>query len=350
MPLETPMRRSRGLQALFLAMTLLVICALVLLFYAYRQEKARTLHAIQVTFDERLDALDRCLFLARENVARMQDWARSFWQDTSGYSEPPALRELLRYYSDGDYFEIQQAAVEKLRDPLGNVFGPGRPSGRSRRFMRELNLVAGLMPLLRVSVSDSGIISRCYFFSVGNVSAIYPYLPVNILCGADSTDRLLKKKAHVFFSSHRELYGHAARNGYWTGVYNGRGEDGPVVTFAMPVYADGRLLGLLGANVPVAFMQRFVAGFKGPGSRLILVGRNGKLLMDLAQKTPLPKLINAPLEKRLPFALRSVAEQIISAPRQLSVGGYHVLVRRLRSAPCSLIHILHDNSLRSYLS
>ncbi len=352
MPFDPPMRRSRALQALFLAMMLVVMCALVLLFLAYRHEKARTLHALQSAYIERVDALDRCLFLARENVSLMEDWARSYWQDAGRRDEPPGLVNLLQYDRGGDFFEISRAAIETLGDPTGNVFGPGRPLGRSPQFIRELNLVAGLMPLLRVAVSDSGVISAGYFFSVRHVSVIYPHQPLKVLCGSGATGPRLKAKVDVFFRSHRELYGHAARNGYWTGVYRGCSGNGPVVTFAMPVYAGKRLLGLLGADVKLALLARFVAGFRGPDSRLILIGRNGRLLMDSADGAPLPRPVNTPFEERLPPALRKLAPQIIngSAPLTLAAGGYHVVSRRLRSAPCSLVHIISDSSLRSYLS
>ncbi len=339
-------------RALLFSMTILAACAVILFFYEYHREKIRTLQSLEVSFNERLDALDRCLYVAKDHVALMEDWAQTFWADASQYTHPPALAAMLRYNQSGDYFEIPASKAKNLKDPFGNIFGLGTPLQGRPEYVRELNLAAGLMPLLRATTSDSELFFQGYFFSASGISCIYPYLSVVDLVGTGEDGAKLKSLVADFFKPHGELSSGAGRNGYWTGVYLDRGGHGPVVTYAMPVYNHGQYLGLLGIDVSVDYLRRYVTRFKGMGGRLIMAGNSGKMLIDSASGQASAASFAVPLAGRLPGPLKSSTDLIMAGklPSMAPVNGYYVFSKPLKSAPATFIHILDEKALRSHLS
>ena len=340
-----------GDKALLFSMFILAVCAFLLFYYEYRRERIRTLQSLEVSFNERLDALDRCLYVAKDHVALMQDWAQSFWKNASGTSRPPALAALLQYNSEGNYYEIPMGKVKNLKDPIGNVFGLGHPAKDQADYVRELNLAAGLMPLLRATTADAELFFQGYFFSASGVSCIYPYLSVSDLVGGKTHGENLKALVSGFFEPHAAFSSGIARGGYWTGIYSDRGGHGPVVTYAVPVYSGDRYLGLLGIDVSVAYLRRYVTGFKGLGGRLIMAGRHGNMFID-SKDPDGAGVVAATLSERLPAALRDVGNLVMAGklPSTVPVNGYYVFSRPLKSAPVTFIHILDEKALRSHLS
>jgi PAS domain S-box-containing protein len=349
---QNRMLPALGGRALLFFMVALAACAIALFFYEYHLEKIRALESLKVSFAERLDALDRCLYVARDHVALMQDWAQTFWGDASRHTHPPALADMLHYNSNGNYFEIPSDKAINLKDPLGNVFGLGRPLEDHPGYVKELNLVAGLMPLLRATVADSGLFFQGYFFSASGISCVYPYLAVADLAGAGNKGANLKALVTGFFEPHRKLFPRAGHGGYWTGVYSDRGRHGLVVTYATPVYSGGRYLGLLGIDVSVDYLRRYVTRFRGLGGRMIMAGHSGEMLIDSASGQDSATVLEASLETRLPGPLKSSSGLIMAGelPPMVPVNGYYVFSKPLKSAPVTFIHILDEKTLRSHLS
>jgi hypothetical protein len=93
---QNRMLPALGGRALLFFMVALAACAIALFFYEYHLEKIRALESLKVSFAERLDALDRCLYVARDHVALMQDWAQTFWGDASRPPPPPPPGAKLR--------------------------------------------------------------------------------------------------------------------------------------------------------------------------------------------------------------------------------------------------------------
>jgi len=341
-----------GGRALLFPMVILAACAVALFFYEYHLEKIRTLESLRVSFNERLDALDRCLYMAKDHVALMEDWAQTFWADASRYTHPPALAGMLHCNLNGDYFEISRNKINNLKDPIGNVFGLGRPLEDHPGYVKELNLVAGLMPLLRTTVADSELFFQGYFFSASGISCIYPYLAVADLAGAGKKGDNLKALVSGFFDPHRELFPMAGHGGYWTSVYSDRGGHGPVVTYAMPVYSSGRYLGLLGIDVSVEYLRRYLARFRGLGGRMIIAGHRGDMLIDSASGQDTATAFGTSLAARLPGPLKNSSDLIMAGELSATVpvNGYYVFSKPLKSAPATFIHILDEKALRSHLS
>lgn len=341
-----------GSKPVLLAMCLLAACTFLLFYINYQYEIERALESVQGKFSERLTALDRAVSATETSLDIMRNWAESYLATAGEQSAPSPLLIMLQYHKKGDYFELSGNEKQSGKNPLGNILGVGPISGRSNLFQKELNLAAGLLPLLRASQEESAVILQNYYFSDQKISSSYPYMPVSVIIANAAPGGTLEDAFDTFYEPHAGLHTNPEGKGYWTEVYHDRSGHGLMVTYATPLYDGDRLVGLLAADITLGFLKRFAEQFDGPPGRLILATNHERVLIDSETSLKMTAANIPVLHDRLPTALKKNSSEILRGDMAgvSSTNGYYILARKLESAPWTFIHILNEDDLSNYLS
>jgi PAS domain S-box-containing protein len=122
-----------------------------------------------------------------------------------------------------------------------------------------------------------------------------------------------------------------------------------MVTYAAPIYAGDQHVGLLAADITLAFLERFVEQFAGPPGRFIIATGGGQVLADSGGASRGEALSLADV---LPAGLSGEAADVLDGKRSFSspVDGTYVYSRQLDAAPWVFVHLLRESDLASHIS
>ncbi len=262
-----PELRLSGIVRLFvLCGALAALPALIVAGYAAYQhvESLRATELAHVEDETRTRAagLGEFARIATGHVARM----RLMFEAGLAAPQPSPLLAKLRGFAAGElagaaegvYFGREPGAAPPL-----TVIAAADLLDGAQPALAELNAFLNLTPTLVAAHSLDNHLrwsfiipaSRSYF-------AVYPWgaeADLLKLANANSTGALLDgyHKYSVFANGRPEV--NAARQPYWTEVYEDAGGTGLMVSYATPVYDGQNFVGVVGADVLLSFLADFLA-------------------------------------------------------------------------------------------
>jgi PAS domain S-box-containing protein len=313
-------------------MPLLAGATALLFFLEYRREEQRLIESTHAAFAERLNGLETAIGQVVTYLDLAANWAQHYRQSGTSPMLLARYTPLLSYSADGDYFSGGPSDSVQ-----GNVFGSGRPAGRSEAFGSDLGLAVTLLPWFRAAKEESAAILQSYIVTDSLIGAAYPPIPPQAVLPSGGGD--MAAAFGRFYEPHKGRHRNPAHEPYFLDAYLDRTGQGLMVTYAHPVYDGERFVGVLASDISLAFLQRYTERMAGLAGRLIIADENGQVLADSEQPGPAPESLNRRLPAGLAARWRDFGDE------QGRVGAYYVTSRRLRSAPWFFIHVIESVNL-----
>ncbi|MCM8885104.1 MAG: PAS domain S-box protein [Candidatus Thiodiazotropha sp.] len=294
-------------------------------------------------------ALEGIAKLANDHVLQMHNWSESFLR-----SPPSHPSELRAYYSP----RIDEAAgtevytldnvPENKREIIGQLIwyagDPRRPEVGKIFLDHALEFFA----LARLTHSVTPYFQWSYFFSAKEgFIALYPWM---------STDQLLEIGEYatpiialdewfeyeIYLKGTPEL--NPRRKSYWTAPYIDAGGTGVMVSYGAPVYVDDNFLGIVGTDLRLATLDKFLAEVPLDVGRLLILDQMGMLLADSAgtPKDTLRKAVDIESEALNAKAI-SIALSAAGKPQEANT--HTMVAQQIEYAPWTLVYIVSNEEI-----
>ncbi|MGE3294442.1 MAG: PAS domain S-box protein, partial [Geminicoccaceae bacterium] len=260
---------------------------------------------------------------------------------------PTALRPALTLRRHADGIEgvfLDQFADTDQAAQIGNVLADPAVLDADTGERRELDTALETFALMRHAHLSAPQLHWSYYLSAsGDFVSMFPFAPSDnfIAAGGYSSIRALIAGwlgYDVFLS------GTPARNPehrpYWTGVYQDAGGAGPMISYAAPVYADGRFMGVVGTDILLDFLSAFLGEIDWPLGGVWIVSDSGGMIVARRED-------GATADPALPPALAAMPlpQLLADTGGFRSIDGQLILTQRLADSPFSLVYSLPEEEI-----
>jgi class 3 adenylate cyclase len=269
--------------------------------------------------------------------------------------------DFLAYDPAGDTFSMDsmalrrdEAAAKDLTN-YGAVIGTGDWRRRDENFERELAMAMELIDLQALALGNRQLYVRAYYASGRNFIAAFPFTTAGELLARVNEANPDQPPIRSFADYMRALYERRIWKGAQPDV-NPNGDifrtlayrdlsGGLMVTAGAPVREDGKVVGVLAADITVeslrGYMQQAVDSMGDiEGDRILLINSHRQILVDTRNPvgTEIPNV-----DQALSPAVAAVIDQ---APRgQVTADGMLVFVRPLNHVPWKFVYLMPPPSL-----
>ena len=293
-------------------------------------------------------ALEPILQAAVAHVQALREFAEDRMSGRLVQAETPLRSALASSRHDngieGLFLDRFAGTNEAIR--VGNILAMPdllqRPAAQSRELDMALELFA---PMRHGHVAAPQLRWSYYLSASGDFMTMFPFAPSAQLVaqgGYASMQELIGGRLgyDVFRSGTPER--NPGAQPYWTGVYQDAGGAGPMVSYAAPVYADGRFAGVIGTDILLGYLTGFLDRIEWPIGGVWIVGQSGDVLAARGHGEPnqVPALPAA-------FAQLPLSDLLADTGQFRPVGGQLILAESLAGTPFSLLYALPSAELGS---
>ncbi|HET6467424.1 MAG TPA: PAS domain S-box protein, partial [Geminicoccaceae bacterium] len=345
-------RRSHGLARRYAWLFALAALPLVLLVIGlaavqFQSQREAFLQDLARSTEERRLALDAVFKAANDHVLQLK---RAAEDELSGTLPPMVspLRLHLAPRRDGEApgvvagVYLDAAADAAWRERAGNLLGVPDLLERRGRDPREIDMALGLMEKMRLAHLATPFLRWSYYFSASrDFIAIFPFVESReLIGGAGGTP--LRSFVDSWLAYDIFLDGTPARNpdrrDYWTSVYLDAGGAGWMVSHGAPVWVQDRFYGIVGTDILLEFLDRFLERTPVPLARTWIVNDRGEVLATGTGELPAAEDVPL-LADRLPRELAALpmAELLAASSGFRPAAGYYLRAQRLDGVPWTML-------------
>jgi diguanylate cyclase (GGDEF)-like protein len=335
-----------------IALFFIGICGL--LYQAYLLEKQQVLEANNLQFASRLMHLNAVIEQTEEDVQRMHRWAERY---LSVSAANPSLTPLAARITDSEehqYFTLGEVMPPLNQEYFGNILGMESFHNRSPRFYRLVNMSSDLFAIQHATHQQTPRILASEFFSPEyQFGSIFPYVSITeyLEFSEDGTVLGLYNRILSDYKKNNFPEDSTTSAGLWSEPLISLKRHGIKVHYLTGLYDREGFAGIITAEVGLKFLNRFMRPFKFGGGGLVLATYKDTVLATSKSAFP-DKDKFAPYLGEL-FSDSLVAElRKIYDPEQVEAHkllSYHVLVAPIADTRWTLMHILSEQELSTYL-
>ena len=272
---DTPPRRLVRLYGrLMMAAAILFVVGLTLFAVrVYREERRSTLEALQGQFDERVQRVAAATRQIEQYVRQFADQVTGSLRGEGRLIQPEDPWSRMQALSSGVGFEFPDSGRRSGGDSHGNLIATRAAWDWLPGEKRFAEAALSLQPFQRAVHHDLDHVVLSYLFASNkDMLGIYPYVPASEFLRSAAVDDLSSALAYAWepYEETGDLNPEALEP-FWTKPYEDRAGHGMMVSRVEPVGLDGRLVGLVGADVTLELLEDFVDPLVGPFGVLALV-------------------------------------------------------------------------------
>ncbi|MEN8803707.1 MAG: PAS domain-containing protein [Thiogranum sp.] len=337
---------------LLLATLPLFIVIMVLAFNQYRDQYTQVLHGLAQNTTSYTIALESIAKLASDHVLQMRAWSENYLRSPPSY--PSDLRV---YYTprivDGmlDGYTLDDVPKDK-RQYVGQLAWFGDDPRQSEVGEVALDQALEFFSLAQLTHDVSPYFQWSYFFSAGNAfAAVYPWFSANDMLAAGDYASL-KTALDDWFQYEIYVAGTPEKNSqrrpYWTAPYIDAGGTGAMVSHGAPVYVKDKFIGVVGTDVKLVTLEKFLKGLPVDVGRLLILDDQRMLLADTAgSPSDAIRKVDDVISGVLDGEGFVRALQNTGVP--LQSGAYTLVAHDSKHAPWTLVYLVNDEEISGLL-
>ncbi|MGD8934739.1 MAG: PAS domain-containing protein, partial [Gammaproteobacteria bacterium] len=297
-------------------------------------------------------ALDGIAKLASDHVLQMKAWSENYLRSPPSY--PSDLRA---YYTpriiDGrlDAYTLDEVPAEERRY-IGQLVWLGDDPRDSDVVNVALDQALEFFSLARLTHDVTPYFQWSYFFSSSkDVLAVYPWFSAEDIVAA-SGYTTLKDALASWFEYEIYVAGTPGQNPegttYWTEPYIDAGGTGAMVSLGAPVYVKDVFKGIVGTDVRLATLEKFLNGLPMDVGRLVILNSDQMLLADTAG-APVDAISKA--GDALPGALadETFIQDLQTTGEIIDTNGHVLVAHDIPHAPWTLVYLISDEEISGLL-
>ena len=201
------------------------------------------------------------------------------WTDEEISNYRQTLKDISINHQDKGYYEIPVGKRVGSHQIYNSMFCYGDGNKFSRAEISQILVMLRMQNFQYAAQKNiDSLVLSYYFTRTNSLTSIYPQISmVDILQDYDS---FKKWSTHAY-----EVYNEFAppktnpkRQSFWTEPYMDRTVNGMMVSTAIPVYLDGDYNGVIGADIELTFLNRYVEKSPTLSGVTLLVSEKGYLL------------------------------------------------------------------------
>lgn len=350
--IEAPPRRLVRLygRMMVAAMALFVLGLVVFSVRLYHVQERQALEAVLSQFDERVERLAAGTEAIEDFVTQFSDQATRFMAGGWRLMEPTEAWSQLRPSLAGDGFEFPDADWSPDGEPSGNLITLRSPEDWTESVARMAGLGVALQSYQRAGHWGRENIVLSYFFSADkDVLGLYPYVPASEFLKTAGSNDLASALEFAWEPYELPIDDETrSRDGFWTAPYEDRAGHGMMVSRVDPIHADGKLIGLVGADVTLELIQEYIDPLDGPAGILVLVTNDAELLV----RTEGPYLTDEEEDEiRTMVSPHLSRDSDVKTPGLiLSDGDFRVLIDGVPGLAWTMIYAVRNREVAAYLA
>lgn len=349
---DTPPRRLVRLygRLMIVAVTLFLVGLAFFAVQVYHDERKAALEALQGQFDERVQRVEAATHQIERFVRQFADQVGDSLAGEGRMVVPEEPWEQMRPSSAGTGYEFPGDNWNAESGPGGNLITTLAPEDWASGDRLFADVALSLQPFQRAVHRDLDHVVLSYFFASNKTMlGIYPYVPAIEFLRSSSTPDLRSALAYAW-----EPYEEAIETGdrkpepFWTRPYEDRAGHGMMVSRVEPVWSEGRLLGLIGADITLELLEEFVDPLVGPTGVLALLMHNESALVSTRRSLLTKEEIKGLRELIGPMLASETGATTPAAI--LKNDGFRVLIEGVPGVPWTMAYAMRHRELTSFLS
>jgi len=261
-------------KAIFVLLCMLLLALSFMLWTDYESTKEKLIISIADTFKQRAAALENELNSIIHHVEILQNISNTQLKTkTSAQLENIYKNDILNkktMYSDAHYYALEQGITIGGDKVQGNIFWVENKEKTANKML--MRLAVNLFPVQAAEQKNNKHIMLSYFISeTAQFISIYP---------AVDHKRIIKESgnnAAAWFAHAYEVYTpfeaftiNPDRKHFWTKPYLDRAGNGMMVSCAIPIDNNNVVLGVVGADIVLQFLDNFTAPIEEMPGKMII--------------------------------------------------------------------------------
>lgn len=348
---KAPVKRLYGRyrRTLFIVVLPLFIIITVLAANQYHDQQAQVVANLRQTTSSYAFALDGIAKQANDHVLQLKAWSENYL--TSPPSYPSDLRNHFKpklLNGQLDAYTLDGVPNDK-RAFVGQLVWNGQDPRQTGIGDVSIDQALEFFSLARLTHDVSDYFQWSYFFSTQlNSVAVYPWFSTEEILAASGMTSL-RKSIDKWFEY--EIYQagtpqkNPERKTYWTAPYIDAGGTGAMVSLGAPVYLDNEFHGIVGTDVKLITLERFLQNLKPTAGRLLILNKQQMLLADSNGVPPDTIMSAAELFPNV-FGEQWKQKYVQDDQEYRDTNGHILVTQQTRHAPWILIYLVsHDEML-----
>ena len=323
-----PFRRYAALATAGVVPLVLMVVALVL--FQFQSQRSALLAELEDQAVEHNILLSNVIKTVQDHVQRLAAWGETYAQ----IDAPVGL-----FVRVGEPRHVVDGGIVLHGRDFAARSGAAADNYLAQRLIPHMRLSHDAMQYLRWSYFRSGR---------DDVMTVFPFDGQGF--GGElrdaSVDEILERFGDVPLFSREPAEVADLIQPYWTEAYFDPSGAGWMVAYAVPVRADGRLVGVVGTTVLLDFLNSFMRAFDHAAGRLWLLNQEGQVLAASDGRN-LAGLQLLHMHDVLPQGLQELApEQLLSPSRAFrQLGDQYVVAQTVGSTPWTLLFVASSSEL-----
>ena len=310
-----------------------VASLLVIMVMNFNRYESKERLALTSEFREQIAHMDTILGQVTAGLDAMKTMAEADLEQTRGRKDFPMPFPADTFEQFGAYFHLDAMADDRRVERVGNLTGWGVYRQKSVDVRREIRAALVLNPLFasaRKSISTSAWI---YYLSASSFINLYPFVH-------SSEWKFDSMTYNKDFYRMGVPEANPDQSFYWTQVYVDEAGKGLMTTGAVPVYDQGRFLGILAIDLTIDFLNRIVAAFRPEQGTLFLVNTQGQILAhpDIASSSD-PSIKSFQMAVPEDFGLKRDDFILLPEYKVAQVDNHLLIVGHLENAPWQAVYL-----------
>ncbi|MCG8117735.1 MAG: hypothetical protein N0E45_20585, partial [Candidatus Thiodiazotropha endolucinida] len=340
---------GRYRRTLFIVVLPLFIIITVLAANQYHDQQAQVVANLRQTTSSYAFALDGIAKQANDHVLQLKAWSENYL--TSPPSYPSDLRNHFKpklLNGQLDAYTLDGVPNDK-RAFVGQLVWNGQDPRQTGIGDVSIDQALEFFSLARLTHDVSDYFQWSYFFSTQlNSVAVYPWFSTEEILAASGMTSL-RKSIDKWFEY--EIYQagtpqkNPERKTYWTAPYIDAGGTGAMVSLGAPVYLENEFHGIVGTDVKLITLERFLQNLKPTAGRLLILNKQQMLLADSNGVPPDTIMSAAELFPNV-FGEQWKQKHVQDDQEYRDTNGHILVTQQTRHAPWILIYLVsHDEML-----
>lgn len=162
---------------------------------------------------------------------------------------------------------------------INTIFSPGSNSNVNESYVQQLIALLNMQDFQSAILKINSSLVMSYFLSNTNtISSIYPIVSLEkIVSDFDNIESFTAQAYEVYNEFSPPEVNPDAKH-FWTEPYLDRAGNGMMVTCAIPTYKDGLYNGVIGADITLEFLNKFVKSSPVLSGRSFLISPKGVVI------------------------------------------------------------------------
>lgn len=349
---DTPPRRLVRLyvRLMIVAVTLFLVGLTFFAIQVYHDERKAALEALQGQFDERVRRVASATHQIEVYVRQFADQVSDSLGGEGRLVQPGDSWVRMRPSSAGTGFEFPAGDWINGNAPVGNLISTRSPADWDPGERLFADVALSLQPFQRTVHRDLDHVVLSYFFAADkSMLGIFPYVPAIDFLRSSSTRDLDSALAYAWepYQDAIEFQDQKPKP-FWTMPYEDRAGHGVMVSRVEPVWSEGRLLGLIGADVTLELLEEFVDPLVGPTGILALLMHDESALVSAERARLTGDEITGLRELIGPML--SPEPDLTTPAAILKNRDFRVLIEGVPGIPWTMAYAMRHRDLTSFLS